>query len=463
MWRSLLDIGLTTISSVWNTLSTTMPKVCAPTWVTTMKPFSGIALSPSSLSSAGQARQRQELVAQPQHRGVLDALDAMLGLGVHAHQLDHRELRDGEALAARFHDQRRDDGERQRNLDGEAQALALHRVHVDGAADLIDVVAHHVHADAAAGHAGDCPGGREAGREDEFLDLRFRHLVELGLGGEALGQRLVADALDVEAAAVVGDVDDDVAAFVIGGEADGALLRLAGGDALGAALEAVVGGVAHHVGERILDPLEHLAVELGVGAVHLELDVLAELGGQVAHDARQLLPGVADRLHARLHDAVLQLGGDVGQPLQRHLEFGFVVAAHDVEQLVARQHQLRHHGHQVFERIDADADRLAGDLVFGLVFGSVVGLFSGLVLGLSLASAAGRRWRRIVGPGVSRNTRSSSSSETSPGRSGRSSVCGTRVPTVRFRNGAASSAASACRTMSSSLPIRSVSAPSGSR
>ncbi len=50
MCRSLVDIGLTTISSVWNTASTTTPNICAPTWVTTMKPLSGIAASPSSLS-----------------------------------------------------------------------------------------------------------------------------------------------------------------------------------------------------------------------------------------------------------------------------------------------------------------------------------------------------------------------------------------------------------------------------
>ena len=43
-------------------------------------------------------------------------------------------------------------------------------------------------------------------------------------------------------------------------------------------LEAVVGRIAHHVGERILDQLEHLPVELGLGAVHLELDLLAEFG-----------------------------------------------------------------------------------------------------------------------------------------------------------------------------------------
>ena len=46
--RSLPDIGFTTISSVWNTASTTTPKVWLPTCVTTMKPFS-TSLSASSL------------------------------------------------------------------------------------------------------------------------------------------------------------------------------------------------------------------------------------------------------------------------------------------------------------------------------------------------------------------------------------------------------------------------------
>ena len=82
---------------------------------------------------------------------------------------------------------------------------------------------------------------------------------------------------------------------------------------------------------------------------------------EIAHDARQLLPGIADRLHARLHHAFLQLGGDVGQPLQRRLEFGILVPAHDLEQLVAREHQLRDHGHQLLERVDGDADRLVAD------------------------------------------------------------------------------------------------------
>ena len=122
------------------------------------------------------------------------------------------------------------------------------------------------------------------------------------------------------------------------------------------------------MGQGILDQVEHLAVEFGVGAVHLQFDLLAEFAGQVAHDPRQLLPGIADRLHPRLHDAFLQLGGDVGQPLQRHLELGILVAPRDLQQLVARQNQFRHHRHQMFQRVHIDADRLVGDLVGFLNF-----------------------------------------------------------------------------------------------
>ena len=91
------------------------------------------------------------------------------------------------------------------------------------------------------------------------------------------------------------------------------------------------GAIAHHVRQRILDQVEHLAIEFGLGAGHFQFDLLAEIGGKVAHDARQLLPGIGDRLHARFHHAFLQLGGDVGETLQRNLEFGLGIAARDLE------------------------------------------------------------------------------------------------------------------------------------
>ena len=105
---------------------------------------------------------------------------------------------------------------------------------------------------------------------------------------------------------------------------------------------------------------KHLAVEFGVRAVHLQIDFFAEFVRQIAHDARQLRPRIADRLHARLHHAFLQFGGNIRQPLQRRLEFAVVVVANHLQQLVARQHQFADHHDQIFDHIDVDADRLVG-------------------------------------------------------------------------------------------------------
>ena len=315
-----------------------------------------------------EMHERQQLVAQSQHRRVLDALDAVLTVVARAHQLDHRELGDCEAFAARLDDQCGDDRERERNLDDEGRARARDRLKIDRAADLVDVVAHHVHADTAAGHVGDLHGGGKSGRKDELVNLRLGHLLDLGLQGEAHLHGPCLDALDVEPAAVIADFDDDVSAFLIGREADGAFLRLAGRQPLHRSVDAVIGAVAHQVRQRVLDVVEHLAIELGLGAVHFQLEVLAQFAGEVAHDPRQLLPGMTDRLHPRLHDAFLQFGRDVREPLQRHLEFGILVPAHDLKQLIARQHQLRHHRHEMFERIDADADRQPRDFFGALVF-----------------------------------------------------------------------------------------------
>ena len=129
-------------------------------------------------------------------------------------------------------DQRRDDGEGQRNFDREGRAGADRGFEVDGAADRVDIGLDDVHADAAAGDAGDGIGGREAGAEDEFVDLRVGHSVEIGLAGEPGLGGLAADPVGVETAPVIGDLDDDVAAFVIGGDGDRALFGLAGGTPL---------------------------------------------------------------------------------------------------------------------------------------------------------------------------------------------------------------------------------------
>ena len=78
---------------------------------------------------------------------------------------------------------------------------------VDGAADQLDVGAHDVHADAAAGDVGDLRGRGEARLEDEPRDASSVMSIEFGRRDETPLQRLGRDAGDIESAPVVGDLD----------------------------------------------------------------------------------------------------------------------------------------------------------------------------------------------------------------------------------------------------------------
>src|SRR6516162_8404547 len=180
-----------------------------------------------------EPNKRQKLIAQPQHGRVLDPLDAMLATIGGAHEFEHGKLRNGETLGAGFDDERGDDRERQRYFDRERRAGAGRGFQIDRAADLLDIGAHHVHADAAAGNAGDRRSGGEARREDQIADLGIGLGGDFALDGETDLGGLGADARQIEATAVVGDLDDDVAALVAGGQADAADRRLAGRESFG--------------------------------------------------------------------------------------------------------------------------------------------------------------------------------------------------------------------------------------
>ena len=67
--------------------------------------------------------------------------------------------------------------------------------------------------------------------------------------------------------------------------------------------------------QRIANQLENLPIEFGFRTDHLQVHLLGKFERQIAHDAWQLRPSIADRLHARLHDAFLQLGGHVAETL----------------------------------------------------------------------------------------------------------------------------------------------------
>ena len=258
-----------------------------------------------------QRDKRENLVAQPQHGNAFEALDAMVAIRRRMDQLDDIDLRNGEPVGQALDDQGGNDRQGERDLDDEFGSLAGHAAQFDGAADLFDVGSDDVEADAAAGNVGDRFRGREARAEDVLLNLLLGHRGELGLGREAVRENLLANAVGGNAAAIIADLDHDVAADMMRMERDRAGVRLAGRGAVGRAFDAVVGAIADHMGERVFDHLEHLTIELGFGADHAQIEFLAEIAGQIAHEPRKLRPRIADRLHARLHHAFLQLGRDL--------------------------------------------------------------------------------------------------------------------------------------------------------
>ena len=103
------------------------------------------------------------------------------------------------------------------------------------------------------------------------------------------------------------DLDDDAAGAMRGRQVDLALRRLAGRCARLRRLEAVVDGVADHVGQRIGEALDHRLVDLGRLALGEQAHRLAGRVGELAHDARHALEQRLHRLGADRHHAVLDL------------------------------------------------------------------------------------------------------------------------------------------------------------
>src|SRR3954471_19730034 len=368
--------ALTTISSVLITRSTTSPKrrpserrTAMTTWPSCRsdgRPSTSVSRTSGSTSPRSRARggpaQGQRPPREPVDGGAPDLLDRVRGLlGVERDELLQADLRDRVAVAGALDGQRRDDGERQRDPQPADGAIAGFGLDLDRAADGLDVGLDDVHADPAAGYVGDRCGRGETGQEDHLQDVLRAHPVERVGADQAALDGLGADLGRVDARAVVGDLDHDLAALVLRAQGEHALGRLAGPGARLGRLYAVVDGVAHQVGQGVLDRLQERLVELGLAALNLQANGLAALQAEVADDARELGPDVIDRLHARLHDALLQLAGDQVEPLRGADQVGVGRPRDVLDDLVAREHQLADQQHELVEQIDVDADGAVGD------------------------------------------------------------------------------------------------------
>ena len=300
-----------------------------------------------------------DFLAELQDKRVLNVLDKLVIVLAEADCFDDGRLGKCETLACDLNDECGGDRKRERDTEREAAALALHGRERDRTTNAFDIRAHDVHADAAAGDVRDDLGRREAGLEDEAIDLFLAHGAQVLLGSETLRNHLLLDALDVEALAVVGDVDGDLACFMCCRDADLAHFGLALGRTLFRPLDAVVGTVADEVGEGIANDFDELAIKLGVGTFGDEFDVLAKLSRKLAHEARQVRVKAPYGLHASAHNSVLKVARQRREMLQRRLDGVVVAMTRKLEKLVAREHKLGDQLHHALDGIDRDANGFA--------------------------------------------------------------------------------------------------------
>src|SRR6266851_4878193 len=306
-----------------------------------------------------------ELIAKLHHGQILIAQAKYFGAshqGVDAlardlDGLDYGQQRYDVDLLAYAYQLSVQDGERERQADanGAAEALLGRDLHV--AAQVVDIAAHDVHADTAAGHVADLFGSGKPGHEDQVVDLFVGQLLIRGDKRALAG--FLQDLGLAETGAIVAHLDDDVAALVKCGEFERAGFALAGRDPPFRDLQTVIERVADQMHERIADLLEHGLVELSAFAGEFEFDFLGELARKIVHDARKAVERKADRQHANLHDAFLQLAR-IARELRKSLAQAAQIIGIDAVG-EAREHrlcdeQLTHQVDDVIDLLGSDAD-----------------------------------------------------------------------------------------------------------
>lgn len=183
-------------------------------------------------------------------------------------------------------------------------------------------------------------------------------------------------------------------------------------------LDAVIEAVAHKVRQRIDDPFDEALVELGRLAERDELDLLAELAREIAHEPRKAAEHVIHRHHPDRHHGFLQIARvalELRHPVvqavvQRRIERARRLGEHRL-----RDHELADQVDQLVDLLDADANRAAlrarGDgrarlaIVLVLRGGGRRGLRGRRRGGCGRARRGGRRGRARVGDGRRRRLR----------------------------------------------------------
>ena len=303
------------------------------------------------------------LVAQPlRFTGLADASEE--GFLEFKHLFDHRRGH-GIHMRADANQQRLRDCQRERDVEAEGGALAGRRVHFDAAAKLADFRLDHIHADTATGNLVHLGCSREARRENQLDQATFvGHFVGTK---QSRFNATGADALEIEAGAIVVHGQDDFVAFLGQCQRNFADVGFASGNARFARLQTVGNGVAQQVLQRRANLVQHRTVEFDLAAADFKVGPFAEFLGGLPHNTVETLGLAGEGHHANTHQLLLQLAvhsrlredGRVGvvQVLEQVLLHGGDV----VDRLGHHPGQFLEAGEAVeFERVEA-GERFVGN------------------------------------------------------------------------------------------------------
>ena len=145
---------------------------------------------------------------------------------------------------------------------------------------------------------------------------------------------------------------------MVGVQADGALLGLARLAAVLGAFDAMVHGVAHQVGQRVGQALDHGLVQFGLRAADAQHDVLAQLCAHVPDHALEPVEGAADLDHAQVQRRIAHLFHQAGDGRGRLHHVLDAVLAGRQQGPGSRDDELAHQVDQAIELGRVDAQHL---------------------------------------------------------------------------------------------------------
>ena len=181
--------------------------------------------------------------------------------------------------------------------------------------------------------------------------------AQLGIGtDQAALDGIAAHGIRIDSGSIIGYFDHNSARAVEGAERNHALFGLTRRLAHIRGFDAMVGGIANQVSQRIAEHFEHTFVDLRLFSVHLQANTLAGSPSEVVDGARVPLEERSDRQHANSHHLFLQLTGVALHCLYRLAQLG------QASRFEVRDHLRRHHvrDHQFADEIDQTVDLASG-------------------------------------------------------------------------------------------------------